>query len=35
VEKNDTPVVKLCVKFFNTYLRVTINAKDVRTAYRV
>jgi hypothetical protein len=34
-QKGDTAVVKLCVKFFNTYLRVTINANDVRTAYNV
>ncbi|MBN2801504.1 MAG: DUF2254 domain-containing protein [Deltaproteobacteria bacterium] len=34
-KKGDTAVVKLCVKFFNTYLRVTINANDVRTAYNV
>jgi hypothetical protein len=28
-------VVALCVKFFNTYLRATINGRDVRTAYNV
>src|SRR5690606_38956589 len=26
---------RLAVKFFNTYLRATINARDVRTAYNV
>ena len=31
----ETAIVTLCVKFFNTYLRATINAKDVRTAYNV
>lgn len=25
----------LCLKFFNTYLRATVNARDVRTAYNV
>ncbi len=28
-------VTGLCVKFFNTYLRFTINAQDVRTGYNV
>ncbi len=28
-------VLKLIIKFFNTYLRATLNAKDVRTAYNV
>lgn len=28
-------VVELCVKFFNTYLRSTVNCRDVRTAYNV
>lgn len=28
-------LLDLAVKFFNTYLRATINAKDVRTAYNV
>jgi len=27
--------VDLCIKFFNTYLRATVNASDVRTAYNV
>ena len=31
----DREVIDLAVKFFNTYLRATINAKDVRTAYNV
>lgn len=33
--EGDEALLKLCVKFFNTYLRATINAKDVRTAYNV
>jgi hypothetical protein len=33
-EKNDE-LVDLVVKFFNTFLRATINARDVRTAYNV
>lgn len=32
--KNET-LVALVIKFFNTYLRATINARDVRTAYNV
>lgn len=35
MELCDPRVVELCVKFFNTYLRSTINARDVRTAYNV
>jgi hypothetical protein len=31
----DRPVLALAVKFFNTYLRATINERDVRTAYNV
>lgn len=31
----DDHVVGLCVKFFNTYLRATVNGRDVRTAYNV
>jgi len=31
----DDRVVGLCVKFFNTYLRATVNGRDVRTAYNV
>ncbi len=33
--EGDTRVVDLCVKFFNTYLRATVNARDVRTGYNV
>ncbi|MBN2525458.1 MAG: DUF2254 domain-containing protein [Deltaproteobacteria bacterium] len=34
--KNDNEqIVSLCVKFFNTYMRATINARDVRTAYNI
>ena len=32
--KNEA-LVELVIKFFNTYLRATINARDVRTAYNV
>ncbi len=32
--KNDE-LFELALKFFNTYLRATINAKDVRTAYNI
>ncbi len=35
MEVSDPRVVELSVKFFNTYLRSTINARDVRTAYNV
>jgi hypothetical protein len=28
-------VAALCLKFFNTYLRATVNGRDVRTAYNV
>ena len=35
MELHDRRVVELCVKFFNTYLRSTVNARDVRTAYNV
>jgi hypothetical protein len=31
----DAEVLSLCIKFFNTYLRVTINEREVRTAYNV
>ncbi len=33
--EGDLEAHRLVVKFFNTYLRQTINAKDVRTAYNV
>lgn len=33
--QNQTELLHLCMKFFNTYLRAAINAKDVRTAYNV
>ncbi len=35
LKNDDEAIAALCVKFFNTYLRATINAKDVRTAYNV
>lgn len=31
----DLPVVDLCIKFFNTYLRASINLNEVRTVYNV
>lgn len=35
LERGNAQLFDLSVKFFNTYLRATINAKDVRTAYNV
>lgn len=35
MERAEPRVVSLCIKFFNTYLRSTVNARDVRTAYNV
>ncbi len=35
MDATDPHAVELCVKFFNTYLRSTLNARDVRTAYNV
>jgi hypothetical protein len=35
IERGDDRLVTLAVKFFNTYLRATINGRDVRTAYNV
>jgi hypothetical protein len=35
IDRGDDELVSLVVKFFNTYLRATINARDVRTAYNV
>lgn len=35
LESGNDELYALTVKFFNTYLRATINAKDVRTAYNV
>lgn len=32
---NQPQVVELCIKFFNTYLRSTVNQNDVRTAFNV
>jgi hypothetical protein len=34
-ERGDVHTLDLAVKFFNTYLRATINASDVRTAYNI
>jgi len=33
--RDDVQLLHLCMKFFNTYVRAAINAKDVRTAYSV
>jgi hypothetical protein len=35
LEQDNPRLFDLVVKFFNTYLRATINARDVRTAYNV
>ncbi|MCA9582476.1 MAG: DUF2254 domain-containing protein, partial [Myxococcales bacterium] len=35
LEEGDEQVFDLCLKFFNTYLRSTINGRDIRTAYNV
>ncbi len=35
IAQRDQQVVRLTVKFFNTYIRSTINARDVRSAYNV
>ncbi len=34
-ERGDLMTVDLSIKFFNTYLRATINAADIRTAYNI
>lgn len=31
----DTEALALCIKFFNTYMRATLNARNVRTAYNI
>jgi hypothetical protein len=35
IDAEDDSVVELTLKFFNTYLRTTLNARDVRAAYNV
>ncbi len=35
VTVDDRPLLELVIKFFNTYLRGAINAKDVRSAYNI
>ncbi len=35
IDAGDTALVNLCIRFFNTYMRASINAKIVRTAYNV
>ncbi len=34
-EASDMPALDLAIKFFNTYMRSTINAQDIRTAYNI
>jgi hypothetical protein len=34
-EHDDAELVELCYRFFNSYMRATLNAGDVRTAYNV
>ena len=34
-ELEDEELIELCVRFMNSYLRATLNARDVRTAYNV
>ncbi|MCA9658791.1 MAG: DUF2254 domain-containing protein, partial [Myxococcales bacterium] len=34
-KRGDLHALDLAIKFFNTYLRATINAKDIRTAYNI
>lgn len=33
--RGDLPALDQAIKFFNTYLRATINAKDIRTCYNI
>src|SRR5262249_50766557 len=35
IARGEAEALKLCIKFFNTYLRATINQNDVRTAYTI
>jgi hypothetical protein len=35
IQTEDREALALSVKFFNSYLRATVNAKDVRTAYNI
>lgn len=35
MDRGEPRVVSLCIKFFNTFLRSTVNSRDVRTAYNV
>ena len=35
IAQRDTHAVELCLRFFNTYLRATINARDVRSTYNL
>ncbi len=35
LEADDLRVLELSIKFFNTYMRATLNARDVRTAYNI
>ena len=35
IKEEDRPLLGLAIKFFNTYLRASINSKDVRSAYNI
>ncbi|MDY0002385.1 MAG: DUF2254 family protein [Polyangia bacterium] len=35
IRSGDREVLQLAIKFFNTYIRATLNARDIRTAYNV
>jgi hypothetical protein len=35
IKAGDHETLALCVKFFNTFMRATLNARDVRTAYNI
>jgi hypothetical protein len=35
IKQNDDELLRLVIKFFNTYLRATIGQRDVRTAYNI
>lgn len=35
LETNDLPAVRLCIKFFNTFIRIALNTQKVRSAYNV
>jgi len=35
IDRRDEEVLRLAIKFFNTYMRATLNARDIRTAYNI